>query len=245
MAFRRREPATPMCSLLRRQASRSRDSSRSRTQPLGRGEWQARRVRSPWPQRLSSWLGWVHSGGIAETRPDGIAERQPLLRQLSEPELLRLAGSGQRYLLSREEDHVPRYLESGKPGSSCWRWPAPPTIWQDLRDLLGAREILTAYCMTETTASTTCTLPEGPNSQLLTTNGCMKFAGVGRRPRAARHSCAVQDHRPDHGARPAAGRVGRTRRARPHRDKGLLQEGRRIASSVHTRMDGCTPATSA
>ena len=127
-------------------------------------------------------MGWVHSGGIAETRPDGIAERQPLLRQLSEPELLRLAGSGQRYLLSREEDHVPRYLESGKPGSSCWRWPAPPTIWQDLRDLLGAREILTAYGMTETTASTTCTLPEGPNSQLLTTNGCMKFAGVAGDP---------------------------------------------------------------
>jgi fatty-acyl-CoA synthase len=32
--------------------------------------------------------------------------------------------------------------------------------------------------MTETTASTTCTLPEGSDSFLLTTNGCLKLAGV-------------------------------------------------------------------
>ncbi len=55
---------------------------------------------------------------------------------------------------------------------------SPPTIWRDIRELLGAREILTAYGMTETTASTTCTLPEGPDEFLLTTNGRLKFAGV-------------------------------------------------------------------
>src|ERR1700738_313668 len=60
---------------------------------------------------------------------------------------------------------------------------SPPTIWRDIRELLGAREILTAYGMTETTASTTCTLPEGPEEFLLTTNGRLKFAGVAGDPK--------------------------------------------------------------
>jgi fatty-acyl-CoA synthase len=59
---------------------------------------------------------------------------------------------------------------------------SPPAIWRDIRELLGAREILTAYGMTETTASTTCTLPEGPDEFLLTTNGRLKFAGVAGDP---------------------------------------------------------------
>jgi fatty-acyl-CoA synthase len=59
---------------------------------------------------------------------------------------------------------------------------APPTIWRDIRELLGAREILTAYGMTETTASTTCTLPEGADEFLLSTNGQLKFAGVAGDP---------------------------------------------------------------
>jgi fatty-acyl-CoA synthase len=60
---------------------------------------------------------------------------------------------------------------------------SPTTIWRDIRELLGAREILTAYGMTETTASTTCTLPEGPDAFLLTTNGRLKFAGVAGDPK--------------------------------------------------------------
>jgi fatty-acyl-CoA synthase len=59
---------------------------------------------------------------------------------------------------------------------------SPPSIWQDIRAVLGAREILTAYGMTETTASTTCTLPEGSDSYLLTTNGRLKCAGVAGDP---------------------------------------------------------------
>ena len=59
---------------------------------------------------------------------------------------------------------------------------SPPTIWRDIRELLGAREILTAYGMTETTASTTCTLPEGADEFLLSTNGRLKFAGVAGDP---------------------------------------------------------------
>jgi len=59
---------------------------------------------------------------------------------------------------------------------------SPPTIWQDIRSLMGAHEVFTAYGMTETTASTTCTLPDGPDSLLLTTNGRLKFAGVAGDP---------------------------------------------------------------
>jgi fatty-acyl-CoA synthase len=59
---------------------------------------------------------------------------------------------------------------------------SPPNVWRDIRELLGAREILTAYGMTETTASTTCTLPEGSDEFLLSTNGRLKFAGVAGDP---------------------------------------------------------------
>lgn len=55
---------------------------------------------------------------------------------------------------------------------------SPPTIWQDIRDVFGARELLTGYGMTETTASACCCLPEGENIYLLTTNGKLKDAGV-------------------------------------------------------------------
>jgi fatty-acyl-CoA synthase len=55
---------------------------------------------------------------------------------------------------------------------------SPPDLWTDIRAVLGAPEIMTAYGMSETTASTTCTLPEGPDERLLTTNGCLKLAGV-------------------------------------------------------------------
>jgi fatty-acyl-CoA synthase len=59
---------------------------------------------------------------------------------------------------------------------------SPATIWQEIRDFLGAREILTGYGMSETTASTTCTVPEGPDEKLLTTNGRLKYAGVAGDP---------------------------------------------------------------
>jgi fatty-acyl-CoA synthase len=59
---------------------------------------------------------------------------------------------------------------------------SPPSIWQDIRTVLGAREVLTAYGMTETTASTSCTLPEESDGYLLSTNGRMKFAGIAGSP---------------------------------------------------------------
>ncbi len=59
---------------------------------------------------------------------------------------------------------------------------SPPSIWQDIRDVLGAQEILTAYGMSETTASTTCTHPEAPDEYLQSTNGKLKYAGVAGDP---------------------------------------------------------------
>ena len=55
---------------------------------------------------------------------------------------------------------------------------SPSWIWQEIRDVLGAREVMTAYGMSETTASTTCTFPEGDDSYLHNTNGKIKYAGI-------------------------------------------------------------------
>jgi fatty-acyl-CoA synthase len=59
---------------------------------------------------------------------------------------------------------------------------SPPSIWQDIRTVLGAREVLTGYGMTETTASTCCTLPEEADVHLLNSNGRLKFAGIAGSP---------------------------------------------------------------
>ena len=53
-----------------------------------------------------------------------------------------------------------------------------PGMWQDIYDLLGVEEIFTAYGQTETTASTTCTLPGDTFEHLSTTNGTHKPAGI-------------------------------------------------------------------
>lgn len=58
----------------------------------------------------------------------------------------------------------------------------PAKMWREIREVLGAQEILTAYGMSETTASTTCTHPEAADDYLLTTNGKLKFAGVAGDP---------------------------------------------------------------
>lgn len=57
----------------------------------------------------------------------------------------------------------------------------PPGIWMDIRRYLKPREVITAYGMSETTASSTCTLPEGDDSHL-TSNGCFKLAHVAGDP---------------------------------------------------------------
>lgn len=51
------------------------------------------------------------------------------------------------------------------------------SVWADIRDALGAKEIHTAYGMTETTASAMCTWTEDTAECLLETNGRYKLAG--------------------------------------------------------------------
>jgi fatty-acyl-CoA synthase len=52
-----------------------------------------------------------------------------------------------------------------------------PSVWADIRDVLGAKEIHTAYGMTETTASAMCTWTDDTDERLLETNGRYKLAG--------------------------------------------------------------------
>jgi len=58
-----------------------------------------------------------------------------------------------------------------------------PTVWDEIRDVLAAREIHTAYGMTETTASTVCTRADDGDRPLLATNGGYKLAGAAGDPR--------------------------------------------------------------
>ena len=59
---------------------------------------------------------------------------------------------------------------------------SPPDVWTEIRELLGAEEIFTAYGMTETTASQTCTAPDDPVERLAGGNGRLKPAGVAGDP---------------------------------------------------------------
>ncbi len=121
---------------------------------------------------------------------------------------------------------------------------APPKLWGDIRRILGAQEILTAYGMTETTASTTCTRPEDPDERLLSTNGKLKYAGVAGLPSSA-------------GCWPAT-RSSTRRRARSSRPANAVSSWPRAPTSRRAtttsrrrprprlpRTAGCAPVTSA
>ncbi len=84
----------------------------------------------------------------------------------------------------------------------------PETIWDEIRDHLGAKEILTAYGMTETTASTTCTLPEDDKNMLLTSNGRIKPAGVAGEPALSGATAVYKAIDPQSGADLPAGASG-------------------------------------
>lgn len=59
---------------------------------------------------------------------------------------------------------------------------APDSIWDDIREVLAPQEITTGYGMTETTAATACTMPEGDDELLRTTNGRLRHAGAAGDP---------------------------------------------------------------
>jgi fatty-acyl-CoA synthase len=59
---------------------------------------------------------------------------------------------------------------------------SPAWIWGQIRTAFGVDEICTAYGMTETTASTTCVMPEDPDERLQNSHGRMKLGGVAGDP---------------------------------------------------------------
>jgi fatty-acyl-CoA synthase len=59
---------------------------------------------------------------------------------------------------------------------------SPQRIWSEILDVLAPEELVTGYGMSETTASQTCTLPDGPFERLLDSNGRMKDAGAAGDP---------------------------------------------------------------
>lgn len=63
--------------------------------------------------------------------------------------------------------------------------PSPDRIWDEIREVLQPQEITTGYGQTETTAATTCTLPEENDHFLRTTNGRLRDAGVAGEPALA------------------------------------------------------------
>ena len=60
--------------------------------------------------------------------------------------------------------------------------PAAPTIWDEIREVLGPDELVSGYGQTETTAAMTSTLPEGDDDQLRTSNGRFRQAGCAGDP---------------------------------------------------------------
>ena len=58
----------------------------------------------------------------------------------------------------------------------------PPGIWEDIRSVFNPVELITAYGMSETTASSVCSLPEGDDSYLHISNGRYKMAHVAGDP---------------------------------------------------------------
>src|SRR4051812_33100242 len=59
---------------------------------------------------------------------------------------------------------------------------APERIWDEIREIFGDVEITTGYGMTETTAATTTTLPEGDDAYLRSSNGKLRFGGAAGDP---------------------------------------------------------------
>ena len=59
---------------------------------------------------------------------------------------------------------------------------APADIWPEIFELLQPEELTRGYGMTETTASSTCTLPRGPYERLLNTDGRLRRVGIAGDP---------------------------------------------------------------
>ncbi len=83
---------------------------------------------------------------------------------------------------------------------------APVWVWEKTKELLGDPDVVTAWGMTETSASCTMTLPEDPVRVHSTTVGRPKMAGAAAGPDGQLFLIATVD--PDTGARLPSGAVG-------------------------------------
>ncbi|MDO9526304.1 MAG: class I adenylate-forming enzyme family protein [Gemmobacter sp.] len=84
----------------------------------------------------------------------------------------------------------------------------PPTIWQDIRDHFGARELMSGYGMTECSASTCCAISEGDDNVLRNSNGRLKLAGLAAVPGDGAHLVIYKTIDPETGADLAPGEKG-------------------------------------
>lgn len=85
---------------------------------------------------------------------------------------------------------------------------APVRLWQDLYDVLGIEQCVTAYGMTETSAATTFTDPGGPIDELVDTVGRPKPGGVAGDPELGGKLAAYKTVDPVTGADLPAGSEG-------------------------------------
>jgi fatty-acyl-CoA synthase len=99
-----------------------------------------------------------------------------------------------------DSSHVVSFFNSG--GMS------PPHIWREIRELFAPEDIVTAYGMSETTASTVCTLPEDPEERLLASNGRPKLAGVAGDPSLGGALAVYKTVHPETGEDMPAGQPG-------------------------------------
>lgn len=77
---------------------------------------------------------------------------------------------------------------------------SPPAIWQDIAEQFGAREMLTGYGMTETSASACCVLSSPDDPRLQTSNGRLKEAGIAALPGEGPHLVVYKAVDPETGA---------------------------------------------
>lgn len=106
-----------------------------------------------------------------------------------------------------------------------------PTVWQEIRDILRPDEVLTAYGMTETTASTTCTLPEGDDKYLLESNGRLKPAWVAGDDAIDGYTAIYKTINPETGADLPLGEAGELVVRGPIVTKGYYNKPEETASA--------------
>jgi len=86
--------------------------------------------------------------------------------------------------------------------------PAPVRLWHAVREQLGVTEVITGYGMTETSAATTYTQPDGPLELIATTVGTCKHGGVAGDPALAGRVVAYKSVDPLTGGDLTAGAEG-------------------------------------